>query len=64
MEGDEQRCLAAGANDYLTKPVSLKNLMGVIEAQLALPTRLRVVPNDPIVAAGRPREELDPADSR
>jgi len=34
MEGDEQRCLAAGANDYLSKPVSLKKLMGMIEAQL------------------------------
>ena len=34
MEGDEARCLAAGANDYLTKPVNLKKLLGAIEAQL------------------------------
>ncbi len=52
MEDDKARCLEAGANDCLTKPVSLKNLMGVIEAQLALPTRLAA----PIVAAGRPGE--------
>jgi DNA-binding response OmpR family regulator len=53
MEGDEARCLEAGANDYLSKPVSLKELRVAVEAQLALPTRLRVGSNDPIVPAGR-----------
>lgn len=39
MPGDQERCLAAGANEYLTKPVGLRALIGVIEGLLkpALP---------------------------
>ena len=36
MPGDEQRCLTAGADGYLTKPVSLKRLSKAIEDILAL----------------------------
>ena len=34
MPGDRERCLEAGANAYLSKPVSLKHLFGTIKAQL------------------------------
>ncbi|HEX9439690.1 MAG TPA: response regulator, partial [Roseiflexaceae bacterium] len=37
MPGDRERCLAAGANEYLTKPVSLKGLVTAIEAHLQHP---------------------------
>ncbi|MBL8079875.1 MAG: response regulator [Anaerolineales bacterium] len=31
MSGDRERCLEAGATEYLSKPVSLKNLLETIE---------------------------------
>jgi len=31
MKGDRERCIAAGANEYLTKTINLKQLLTTIE---------------------------------
>ncbi len=36
MPGDRNRCLKAGADEYLTKPVGLKNLVATIQRLLKL----------------------------
>jgi len=41
MPGDRERCLAAGADEYLTKPVSLRLLATAVARHLARPPRVR-----------------------
>ena len=36
MDGDRQRCLDAGANAYLSKPIQLRNLLEAIERLMPL----------------------------
>ena len=37
MDGDRERCLAAGMDDYLAKPVQLAVLRGALERHAATP---------------------------
>jgi CheY-like chemotaxis protein len=36
MAGDRERCLAAGADDYIGKPIGLKDLLGRIHRMLGV----------------------------
>jgi len=34
MPGDEQKCLDAGANDYISKPINAQKLMSILQARM------------------------------
>ncbi len=38
MQGDKERCLAAGMDGYISKPVNVKEFLAVVQAVLARPT--------------------------
>ncbi|NTU80671.1 MAG: GAF domain-containing protein [Chloroflexales bacterium] len=44
MQGDRERCLAAGANEYLAKPLSIRTLLTLIASQLQR-AALETIPN-------------------
>jgi CheY-like chemotaxis protein len=37
MEGDREKCIEAGMDDYLAKPVTRQNLYAKLEAWIAVP---------------------------
>src|SRR4030095_10111742 len=47
MPGDRERCLQAGANEYMSKPVSLKALRRTIENFLQTPSSSSAVAEPP-----------------
>ncbi|RYZ66439.1 MAG: response regulator, partial [Proteobacteria bacterium] len=42
MKGDREKCLSAGASDYITKPVDEENLLSVMYTWLKPETETRI----------------------
>lgn len=66
LEGDKERCFAAGMNDYMPKPIKLRNLAGMIEKwsskkkpSMTLPAnKLKEVPGTPQIIDSERLDEL------
>jgi len=65
MAGDREKCLAAGMDEFLTKPLDLDQLPGVLARAVGAPSTVPVVPpaGTPATAsdATAPPEVLDPS---
>jgi two-component system sensor histidine kinase/response regulator len=48
MKGDRERCLAAGMDGYIAKPINPGELAKVIQATVPSGTKIAAVPSDPI----------------
>ena len=46
MRGDRERCLVAGMDDYLTKPVRKEDLKGILDRWISAPIRVHIDHSD------------------
>lgn len=53
LKGDRERCLAAGMDDYVSKPIRTAELFAAIERTMARFTRPAVIPDPPVPVTER-----------
>ena len=58
MKGDRERCLAAGMDDYISKPIRAKNLLDVIERLVGIPADALQTPTTSSSTQGFPDRKV------
>ncbi|MEQ8223769.1 MAG: histidine kinase N-terminal 7TM domain-containing protein, partial [Candidatus Eremiobacterota bacterium] len=48
MKGDREKCIDAGMNDYMTKPVKVELLLGIIEKWLSGREDIKIIEKSPV----------------
>jgi len=44
MRGDQERCLAAGMDGYISKPIRVQELIALLERSSLVPASVEVMP--------------------
>jgi PAS domain S-box-containing protein len=61
MKGDRERCLEAGMDAYVSKPIQAKELFRAVEGLIVRPSRATSREAEPIPRSGTATDTLDPA---